>query len=102
MDRIIYRVDKDISLEEIAEKFNTTPSAISKLNNLDGEIFVGLRLLIEPREGSYYTVQPFDTVASIAKKFGVSEDAIREDNSDRIFIGQRIFVCSAEKQTERK
>ena len=71
MDRIIYRVDKDISLEEIAEKFNTTPSAISKLNNLDGEIFVGLRLLIEPREGSYYTVQPFDTVASIAKKLGV-------------------------------
>ena len=52
-----------------------------------------MRLLIEPREGEYYIVQPFDTVSSIAKKFGVSEEVITEFNSDRVFIGQKLFIC---------
>ena len=95
MRKIIYRVSKQTTLEEIAEKFHTTPLAIARLNNLDGEVFVGMRLLIEPCEGEYYIVQPFDTIASIAKKFGVEEDVIREYNSDRVFIGQKIFVCSS-------
>lgn len=92
--RIMYRVSEPMTLEEIAEKFHTTTAAIAKLNQLDDEeIFVGMRLLIEPREGEYYIVQPFDTVASIARKFGVNEDVIREFNSDRVFIGQKLFIC---------
>ncbi|MDE7078675.1 MAG: LysM peptidoglycan-binding domain-containing protein [Clostridia bacterium] len=94
MSKIIYRVSNQTTLEEIAEKFHTTPLAIARLNNLDGEVFVGMRLLIEPSEGEYYIVQPFDTVASIAKDFGVGEDVIREYNSDRVFIGQKIFICT--------
>lgn len=92
MSKIVYRVNRLISLEEIAEKFHTTPHAISRLNNLDREVFVGMRLLIEPCEGEYYVVQPFDTISGIAKKFGVSEEVIKEYNSDRIFLGQRLFI----------
>ena len=92
MSRIVFRVNKSLSIEEIAERFHTTPRAISRLNNLDRDIFVGMRLLIEPCEGEYYVVQPFDTISSIAKKFSVSEEVIREFNSDRVFIGQRVFV----------
>ena len=92
MSRIVFRVNKSLSIEEIAERFHTTPRAISRLNNLDRDIFVCMRLLIEPCEGEYYVVQPFDTISSIAKKFSVSEEVIREFNSDRVFIGQRVFV----------
>ena len=92
MSKIVYRVSKQTTLEEIAEQFHTTPIAIARLNNLDGEVFVGMRLLIEPCEGEYYIVQPFDTISSIAKKFGVDEDVLKEYNSDRVFIGQKIFV----------
>ena len=92
MSKILYRVSKQTTLEEIAEQFHTTPIAIARLNNLDGEVFVGMRLLIEPCEGEYYIVQPFDTISSIAKKFGVDEDVLKEYNSDRVFIGQKIFV----------
>ncbi len=92
--RIIYRVSEQTTLEEIADNFHTTPAAIAKLNKLESqEVFVGMRLLIEPREGEYYIVQPFDTVSSIAKKFGVSEEVITEFNSDRVFIGQKLFIC---------
>ena len=92
MNKIVFRVNKQMTLEEIAQKFHTTPLAIARLNNLDTEVFVGMRLIIEPCEGEYYTVQPFDTVASIAKKFGVSEEIVKEYNSDRVFIGQRVFI----------
>ncbi|MDE5548734.1 MAG: LysM peptidoglycan-binding domain-containing protein [Clostridia bacterium] len=92
MNKIVYRVNKLTSLEQIAEKFHTTPHAISRLNNLDRDVFVGMRLLVEPCEGEYYVVQPFDTITSIAKKFCVGEDVIKEFNSDRIFLGQRLFI----------
>ncbi|MDE7215492.1 MAG: LysM peptidoglycan-binding domain-containing protein [Clostridia bacterium] len=93
-NKIMYRVSGQTTLEEIAENFHTTPAAIAKLNKLDSEeIFVGMRLLIEPREGEYYIVQPFDTVSSIARKFGVSEEVVKEFNSDRVFIGQKLFIC---------
>lgn len=92
MERIVYRVSEQTTLEEIAQKFHTTPLAIAKLNNLDSDVFVGMRLIIEPCEGEYYVVQPFDTVASIASKFCVSENRIVEFNSERVFIGQKVFV----------
>ena len=51
--RIIYRVSEQTTLEEIADNFHTTPAAIAKLNKLESqEVFVGMRLLIEPREGA--------------------------------------------------
>ena len=92
MDRIIYRVSEVKTLEEIAQEFHTTPTAIARLNNLDGEVFIGMRLLIQPQGGEYYVVQPFDTIASIAKKFGTTEERIAEFNSERVFIGQKIFI----------
>ncbi|MDE6188654.1 MAG: LysM peptidoglycan-binding domain-containing protein [Clostridia bacterium] len=92
MSRIVYRVSEAKTLEDIAQEFHTTPLAIARLNNLDGDVFIGMRLLIEPQEGEYYIVQPFDTISSIAKKFSVSEDKIAEFNSDRVFIGQKLFI----------
>lgn len=94
MKRILVRVDSETSLESLAEKYHTTIPAIKKLNNLHTDIFVGMRLIIDENQGEYYTVQPFDTLQSIAKKFGVSEESISQLNdTDRVFIGQKVFIA---------
>ena len=93
MKRIMVRIDSGTTLADLADKYHTTVHAIEKLNNLQGDIFVGMRLIVEENQGEYYTVQPFDTLESVAKKFGASAQSIRELNGvERVFIGQRIFI----------
>jgi len=93
MKRLMYRVDSDITLEEIAERYNTTSKRIVAINNIQGELFRGMRLIIEQGEGEYYIVQPFDTLEKIAAKFNVDVQRISESNCvDRVFIGQKVFV----------
>ncbi len=93
MSTVLVRVQSGMTLESLAEEYHTSVYAIRRLNNLQGDIFVGMRLVIEEINGFYYTVQPFDTLESVAKKFSVSEESIAQLNGvDRIFIGQKIFV----------
>ena len=93
MKRIMIRIDENTSLEDLAEKYHTTVAAIKKLNDLHTDIFVGMRLIVEENQGAYYTVQPFDTLERVAKKFGVNPQRIIELNGvERVFIGQKIFV----------
>ena len=93
MSKVLVRVQSGMTLESLAEEYHTSVYAIRRLNNLQGDIFVGMRLVIEEIDGFYYTVQPFDTLESVAKKFSVSEESIAQLNGvDRIFIGQKIFV----------
>ncbi|MDE6474783.1 MAG: LysM peptidoglycan-binding domain-containing protein [Clostridia bacterium] len=98
MKRVIVRIDDETSLEGLAEKYHTTVAAIKRLNNLHTDIFVGMRLVVEENQGEYYTVQPFDTLESIAKKFGSSAQKISELNGvERVFLGQRVFIPSGER-----
>ena len=93
MKRVMIRVDSAMTLESLAEKYHTTVVAIKRLNNLHSDIFVGMRLIIDENQGENYTVQPFDTLESIARKFSVSRQKIEELNGlDRVFIGQKIFI----------
>ncbi len=93
MSKVLVRVQSGMTLESLAEEYHTSVYAIRRLNNLQGDIFVGMRLVIEEINGFYYTVQPFDTLESVAKKFSVSEEIIAQLNGvERIFIGQKIFV----------
>lgn len=98
MKRVLVRIDGETSLEDLADKYHTTVAAIKKLNNLHTDIFVGMRLVIEENQGTYYTVQPFDTLESIARKFNASAQRIAELNGvERVFIGQRIFIPRGER-----
>ena len=93
MNRIMYRATEDISLEQLAEKYNTTINAISKLNNINGTIKKGMRVLVDIEKGDYYVVQPFDTIHTIAKKYSLNEEKIKEVNGiENVFIGQKIFL----------
>ena len=43
--------------------------------------------------GTPYTVQPFDTAASVAKKFGVSEKELLEKNGvPYLFYGLTVWI----------
>ena len=98
MKRVIVRIDDETSLDNLAEKYHTTVAAIKRLNNLHTDICAGMRLIIEETQGEYYTVQPFDTLESIARKFDSSAHKISELNGvERVFIGQRVFIPQGER-----
>ena len=93
MKRVMVRIDNSVTLESLAEKYHTTPAAIARLNNLHTDVFVGMRLIVEENQGEYYTVQPFDTLESIARKFDANLQRIKDLNGlERVFIGQKIFI----------
>ncbi|MDE5655029.1 MAG: LysM peptidoglycan-binding domain-containing protein [Clostridia bacterium] len=93
MKKAMIRVDSGTTLDGLAEKYHTTPLAIKKLNNLNTDLFVGMRLIVEENQGEYYTVQPFDTLESIVSKFGANLQRTKDLNGlERVFIGQKIFI----------
>ncbi|HLL50240.1 MAG TPA: LysM domain-containing protein [Thermomicrobiales bacterium] len=53
-----------------------------------------------PGEQQLYVVREGDTLSGIAARFGVSEDAILEENPlvdrDRLFVGQELVIPPAQ------
>ncbi len=93
MKSVLYTVREGDSLAKIAAKFHTAEAAIASRNNLKGEPFEGMKLIVEETEAFGYTVRPFDTVDSVAAKFSTTAEALRKLNDvEEIFVGQRILV----------
>jgi len=101
-DETIYIVQAGETLHGIAQRYGTTVDAIVVLNGLadPDRIAAGQRLLI-PTPGmrtSEYTVQPGDTLAMIARRFGAaSQDVARLNhlaNPSLIYVGQRLLIPS--------
>jgi LysM repeat protein len=104
-----YVVNRGDTLSAIAARYGTTTQALVEANGLASAnfIYVGERLLI-PGGGSapapstpssttgYYTVQPGDTVSSIAVRNGITAWAIVEANHlanpNFIYVGQRLVI----------
>ena len=106
-------------LASIARRFNTTVTAIAQANNIANIniIYVGQRLVIPvggtvpptavpptgvpptatpPAQTSSYVVQPGDTLARIASRFGTTVTAIAQANGitnpNLIYVGQRLTI----------
>lgn len=95
MKTVLYTVKGGEKLGEIAERFHTAEAAVRAKNNLKGEPFEGMKLLIDEQEAFGYTVRPFDTVGIIARKFNTTSEKLRALNAiDEVFVGQRILVPS--------
>lgn len=93
MKTILYTVKEGDTLASVATKFHTSQTAVAERNNLKGEPFEGMKLVVEETEAFGYTVRPFDTVESIAAKFCVkAEDVRRLNGTQAVFVGQRILV----------
>ncbi len=100
-----YIVKKGDSLWSIAEKFNTTVSELKRLNNLsNNNLSIGQKLKIPSNEvepeipsigNNTYIVQKGDTLYSIAKKYGITVDELKNTNnlgSNTLNIGDVLII----------
>lgn len=100
----VYIVKSGDTLYGIANKFNTTVNDIKQLNNLTtNNLSIGQSLKIPEIEApsstenniNYYKVKSGDTLYSIAKKFNINVNKLKDINnlnSNLISIGQNLKV----------
>lgn len=87
-----YRAIKGDTLESIASEAGLSVIELSRANRLTS-VLPGMRLLIPPRKGIPYVVQPYDTLIKIANKFNTDVKKLIElNNVERVFLGQLIFI----------
>lgn len=109
-----YTVQNGDSLYSIAKKFNTSVDEIIRVNNLTSTILqLGQKLVIpnytnidenisdfisdtdNPDNTTMYTVSSGDSLYSIAKKYNISVDAIKDLNgltSNLLSVGQQLIL----------
>lgn len=91
MKKFFYRVQKSDSISSVCEKFGISLHRVISLNNLKNDISEGDILYLEKEDGALYTVGPQDTIGSLAKKFNVTEEFIREKlKMDYVYCGLKI------------
>ena len=100
-----YIVRSGDTLYSIGKQFNLTVDELKRLNNLLGTtLSVGQQLIINgeeelPSGEQTYNVQSGDTLYSIARRFGLTVDELKEKNnliSDELSIGQILEVGNNE------
>ncbi|MBR5388591.1 MAG: LysM peptidoglycan-binding domain-containing protein [Clostridia bacterium] len=93
MKGFFYRVTENDTVSSVSSKFNVPQFSIVRLNNLTEELKDGDILYIEKCDGKSYTVKPCDTVRSLSRKFGLSENELKEKiGSDYVFYGMTINI----------
>ncbi|MGE5456017.1 MAG: LysM peptidoglycan-binding domain-containing protein [Ignavibacteriales bacterium] len=94
---IEYTVKSGDNLYSIAQKYNTTTSAITQLNNLSTNLLsIGQVLKIPVSEtGTTYVVKSGDNLYDIASRFNTTADEIKRKNnltSNLLSIGQILII----------
>lgn len=94
----LYQVKKGDTLYSIAKAYNTDVDTLKSLNNLSQDSLIIGQLLNVPSglsDMNTYTVASGDTLYSIAKKFDISVDEIKQINnlsSNMLSIGQKLII----------
>jgi len=110
---IVYVVQPGDALALVARRYNVAVLAVAQTNRLANPnlIYVGQRLLIPARSeesgtrfsGRIHVVQPGDTMANIAARYGTTVWAVAQanglDNPNMIQMGQRLFIPLGEGQS---
>lgn len=98
---ISHTVVRGDTLYSLARRYGTTVDAIKQENNISGTvIYIGQSLWIpsspvQPVHGTVYTVVRYDTLYSIARRYGTTVDAIMAANNlwgTLIYIGQLLNI----------
>ena len=96
-----YVVKKGDTLYSIAKTYNTTVDNIKKLNNLTSNtLSIGQKIKLNdqidnPKEDNTYIVKSGDTLYSIAKKFNIKVDNLKEANnltSNMLSLNQKLII----------
>ena len=92
MKKFLYRVESGDTVYAVANKLKVPVCTLIKLNNLKKEITAGDLLYIESSDKTY-RVKLFDTLLSVAKKFNLTENELKEKNGiEYIYYGQEINI----------
>ena len=105
-DYLVYIVKSGDNLWNIAKSYNTTVSTLMSINNLSSDKLKLNQQLLIPKEndvnidvpsigGINYVVQKGDNLYSIANKYGVTIDQIKETNNlktNTLQIGQVLLI----------
>ena len=103
----IYTVQKGDSLYSIANTFDVEVDDIIELNKLGTTILQVNQQLLIPKgtteSTNIYTVQKGDNLYSIALKYGLTVDELKEINnltSNSLSIGQQLYITDETKNNE--
>lgn len=104
----VYTVKSGDTLYLIAQRYGTTVDALKRANNLSSNyLWVGQRLTITSgsttaASGSSYKVQSGDTLYLIAKKYGITVDALKKANGlsgSYLWVGQTLKIPTTSKSS---
>ena len=88
----MHTVKHNETIKSIAKLYNNTESTLKQVNRVN-EVEEGDVLLIRQKNQASYVVKPLDTLNSIAIKFGVSINHLKEvNNIEAVFIGQQLII----------
>lgn len=92
MINFFYRVQKQDTILELSIRFKVPIGVLIRDNNLKADISEGDLLFINRPNGTPYTVEVGDTLSSLAKRFGVTEDTLAlKNNSPYLLYGEIIY-----------
>ena len=89
-----YVIKKGDTLYQISKDYNVNTKLLAELNglNLDDFIYPGQTILVPTKNISYYITKDGDTIRSVSKVFGISEeDLISENETIYLSPGQMIY-----------
>ena len=104
-DTELYQVKSGDTLYSIANKYGISLNELKTINNLnDNNLSIGQLLKVPSGLSSVnsYVVEKGDTLYSIAKKFDISINKLKEYNnltSNLLNVGQKIFIPIGEDTT---
>lgn len=94
LSKILFRVRKGDTLDDIAQIFDVTKEYILMHNNIENECLEEGSVIFLPQSNvKIHVVQPLENIESIAQKYGISQQKLRQfNNVDSVFIGQKILI----------
>lgn len=97
----IYQIENETSLEEIANKFNTTADNLKKINGINNNYYIQrgnyiIVPLLENENFETYKVKQGDSMYAIAQKYNVNYNDLLDlnglDKDEYIYPNQEILI----------
>ena len=97
----IYQIENETSLEEIANKFNTTTDNLKKINGINNSYYIQrgnyiIVPLLENENFETYKVKQGDSMYAIAQKYNVNYNDLLDlnglDKDEYIYPNQEILI----------
>lgn len=86
----VLTVDAEKTVDEVAALWKISKNQIVYLRE---NLKKGDKIVLKNLNVRLHIVKPLETLAEIAKKYGVSkEEIIAKNNLSKIFIGQQLFI----------